>query len=235
MGNQYFKFKQFLINQDRCAMKVGTDSVLLACFTNILNVKKVLDIGTGTGILSLMLAQQNSDLQIDAIEIDEMAYQQAVENFKISSFKSQINPYLVALQKFNSSIKYDLIITNPPYFISKNNYNINDLQRAKARHDTDLTFDELIEYTFYLLANNGVFNIILPFYEAMIFKKMALVKGFSCAKTINIKAKDSKPVNRVVMSFTKQVTAESTQFFVIYNENNSQTEAYKALTKNYYL
>jgi len=235
MANQYFQFKQFLIEQENCAMKVGTDSVLLAALTAANNIKNALDIGTGTGILTLMLAQKNSTLEFDAIEIDELAFLQARNNFSKSKFSTQIKPHLVALQQFVANKQYDLIITNPPYFISKSNYSIADLQRAKARHDNDLTFEELIDCVQKIMNPKGIFKLILPVHESAIFKKLALQKGLFCSESVFIKPKPSKPSNRVVMSFITQNITETESEFIIYNEDNTQTEAYKNLTSEYYL
>jgi tRNA1Val (adenine37-N6)-methyltransferase len=235
MANNYFQFKQFLIEQDNCAMKVGTDSVLLAALTSVNNIKKALDIGTGTGILALMLAQKNQAIQFDTLEIDELAFLQASNNFSTSKFSNQIKPHLVALQQFVANKQYDLIITNPPYFISKSNFSIADLQRAKARHDNDLTFEELVDCVQKMMSPQGVFKLILPVHEAAIFKKLALQKGLFCGESIFIKPKISKPSNRVIMSFINQNVAETEIEFIIYNEDNTQTEAYQNLTSEYYL
>lgn len=235
MGNQYFKFKQFLINQDNCAMKVGTDSVLLATLTPVKQAQKALDIGTGTGILSLMIAQQNPHLKIDAIEIDHLAFLQAKANMENSPFKNQINIHFGAFQQFVTTQKYDVIITNPPYFIGKNNFLIANQQRAKARHDNDLPFIDLIEKTINLLNDNGTFSLILPTAEALIFKKLATDKGLFCARTIHIKSKSSKAVNRIILNFVKYQSAETISEFVIYNSDNSATTEYLELTKDYYL
>lgn len=235
MANQYFQFKQFLIEQDNCAMKVGTDSVLLVALTSVYNINYALDIGTGTGILALMLAQKSETIQFDAIEIDEQAFLQASNNFSTSKFSDQIKPHLIALQQFVANKQYDLIITNPPYFISKSNYSIADLQRAKARHDNDLTFEELIDCVQKIMSSQGVFKLILPVNEAAIFKKLALQKGLFCSESVFIKPKISKPSNRVIMSFINQNVAETETEFIIYNEDNTQTEGYKNLTSEYYL
>lgn len=235
MANTYFQFKQFLIEQDNCAMKVGTDSVLLAALTPVNNMKYALDIGTGTGILALMLAQKNSTLQFDAIEIDELAFLQASNNFSKSNFSTQIKPHLIALQQFVANKQYDLIITNPPYFIANSNYSIADLQRAKARHDNDLTFEELIDCVQKMMNTKGVFKLILPINEGVIFKKLALQKGLFCNESIFIKPKPSKPSNRVIMSFTNPELIETESEFIVYNEDNTQTEAYKNSTSEYYL
>ena len=235
MANNYFQFKQFLIEQDNCAMKVCTDSVLLAALTTVNNLNYALDIGTGTGILALMLAQKNPTLEFDAIEIDELAFLQASNNFSKSKFGTQIKPHLVALQQFVANKQYDLIITNPPYFISKNNYSITDLQRAKARHDNDLTFEELIDSVMKLLNDMGEFSLILPIKEATIFKELATKKGLFVINNIYIKPKLTKFSNRIVMVFSRQQIDEITEEFIVYNEDNSQTDAFKELTKNYYL
>jgi tRNA1Val (adenine37-N6)-methyltransferase len=235
MGNQYFRFKQFLINQDQCAMKVGTDSVLLATLTPVQQAKKALDIGTGTGILSLMIAQQNPKLTIDAIEIDSLAYQQAQSNFENSPFKEQIQVHLGAFQQFFTTQKYDIIITNPPYFIGKNNFSIADQQRAKARHDNDLPFADLIDKTISLLANDGIFCLILPTSESLIFKNLALSKGMFCSHTTYIKPKASKAANRVILNFVTYQTTEIVSEFIIYNDNNLATNEFKHLTEDYYL
>jgi tRNA1Val (adenine37-N6)-methyltransferase len=235
MANNYFQFKQFLINQDQCAMKVGTDSVLLGCLVTINNAVNCLDIGTGTGILSLMLAQRNNELQIDAIEIDEQAFLQANNNFSSSKFSHQIQAHCCALQSFAPNNKYDLIISNPPYFVGKNNFSITNIQRAKARHDNDLSFEDLIHSVIKLLSKTGTFTLILPIAEAIIFKELATQKGLFLNKEIFIKPKPSKEPNRMIMEFSLLQEEKITDEFIIYNDDNSQTEAYKNLTSEFYL
>ena len=235
MGNSYFQFKQFLVNQDKCAMKVGTDSVLLGCLSTINDAKKCLDIGTGTGILSLMLAQRNNELQIDAIEIDEQAFLQASHNFSSSKFSNQIQVHFCALQNFEPNKKYDLIISNPPYFIGKNNFSILDLQRAKARHDDDLPFEVLIESVMKLLNETGIFVLILPLAEANIFKVLSIEKGLFANKSVFIKPKPSKASNRIILEFSLQPKYETTEQFIIYNEDNSPSELYKKIRTEWFV
>ena len=235
MANNYFQFKQFLVNQDQCAMKVGTDSVLLGCLVTINDAVNCLDIGTGTGILSLMLAQRNNELQIDAIEIDEQAFMQAKNNFSSSKFSNQIQAHCCALQNFAPNNKYDLIISNPPYFIGKNNFNIANIQRAKARHDNDLSFEELIHSVIKLLSETGKFTLILPIAEAITFKELAIQKGLFLNKEIFIKPKPSKEPNRMIMEFSLLQEDKITAEFIVYNDDNSQTEAYKNITSEFYL
>jgi tRNA1Val (adenine37-N6)-methyltransferase len=235
MANNYFQFKQFLVNQDQCAMKVGTDSVLLGCLVTINNAVNCFDIGTGTGILTLMLAQRNNEFIIDAIEIDEQAFEQANNNFTSSKFTHQIQAHCCALQNFVALKKYDLIISNPPYFISKNNFSIANIQRAKARHDNDLSFEELIHSVIKLLSETGTFSLILPIAEAIIFKELALQKGLFVNKEIFIKPKPNKEPNRMIMEFSLLQKEKITDEFIVYNDDNSQTEAYKNLTSEFYL
>lgn len=216
-------------------MKVGTDSVLLGCLTSINNAVNCLDIGTGTGILSLMLAQRNNELQIEAIEIDEQAFLQANNNFSSSKFSHQIQSHCCALQNFASLKKYDLIISNPPYFVGKNNFSIANFQRAKARHDNDLSFEDLIHSVIKLLSETGTFTLILPIAEAIIFKELAIQKGLFLNKEIFIKPKQSKEPNRIIMEFSLLQEEKITAEFVIYNDDNSQTEAYKNITSEFYL
>ena len=235
MANNYFQFKQFLVNQDQCAMKVGTDSVLLGCLVTINNAVNCLDIGTGTGILSLMLAQRNNELQIDAIEIDEQAFLQANNNFSSSKFSHQIQAHCCALQSFAPNNKYDLIISNPPYFVGKNNFSIANIQRAKARHDNDLSFEDLINSVIKLLSETGKFILILPIAEAITFKELAIQKGLFLNKEIFIKPKPSKEHNRMIMEFSLLQKEKITAEFVIYNDDNSPSEMYKKIISDWFL
>lgn len=235
MGNNYFQFKQFLIKQDKCAMKVGTDSVLLACLTDTSNFNTVLDIGTGTGIIALMLAQKNKLLLIDAIEIDDNAFMQAQENIEASVFAEQIQIHHGALQNFKPGKKFDLIISNPPYFISKNNFSIENMQRAKARHDDELPFDVLIEKASDLLSNMGVLRVILPAQESKVFIRLALKKGLYLQTQTYLKPKPNKAYNRVIIQLGKTNQTIIENEFTIYHEDGSQTEWYKETCKDFYL
>lgn len=235
MGNNYFQFKQFLIKQDKCAMKVGTDSVLLACLTDVTHYKTVLDIGTGTGIIALMLAQKKTSLFIDAIEIDDNAFMQAKENMEASAFTKQIEIHHCALQDFEPEKKFDLIISNPPYFIGKNNFSIHNMQRAKARHDNDLPFDVLIQKASDLLTNDGVLRVILPAQESKIFINLALQTGLHLQAKTYLKPKPGKPFNRVIVQLGKTEQAVIENEFTIYHEDGSQTEWYKETCKDFYL
>lgn len=235
MGNNYFQFKQFLVKQDKCAMKVGTDSVLLACLTDVARYKTALDIGTGTGIIALMLAQKNPSLLIDAVEIDDDAFIQAKENIEVSVFAKQIQIHHCALQDFETNKKFDLIISNPPYFIGKNNFSIQNIQRAKARHDDDLPFDVLIHKAYNLLSDSGVLRVILPAQEAKVFIALALQNDLHLQSQTYLKPKPGKAYNRVIIQLGKTEQAVKENEFTIYHEDGSQTEWYKETCKDFYL
>ncbi len=216
-------------------MKVGTDSVLLACLTDVSASKVALDVGTGTGIIALMLAQKNNHLLVDAIEIEEQAFLQATDNVKKSKFNTQIHIYHQALQTFEPVKQYDLIISNPPYFISKSNYSIQDKERANARHDASLPFSVFLQQAFSLLTDEGSLSVILPTKESKIWLELALQHGFFLHKEIHIKPKPSKPYNRVVMAVGKQAKTLPIKEYTIYEEDGTQTNWYKTLCAEFYL
>ncbi|MEE0972800.1 MAG: methyltransferase, partial [Paludibacteraceae bacterium] len=159
MRNSFFRFKQFTVYQDRCAMKVGTDGVLLGVLADVSKATRILDIGTGTGLIALMLAQRQKDAHVDAIEIDEQAAQQAQENIAQSPF-CYIHVHTTALQAYNSTQPYDLIVSNPPYFVDS--LKAPNAARNLARHTDSLSFADLLQGAERLLHNDGCFWVILP-------------------------------------------------------------------------
>ena len=164
MANSWFKFKQFTIHQNDTAMKVGTDGVLLGAWTKIkTDTQNILDIGTGTGLIALMLAQKTlSSSQIDAVELDQLAYQQAKENFKLSNWSQKLQAINQSIQEFtiNTSKKYDLIISNPPFF--RNSFASKNTQRQIARHTDSLSYDDLLYSVKKILLDDGIFQLSFP-------------------------------------------------------------------------
>lgn len=229
-----FSFKQFDITQNKSAMKIGTDSVLLGCLCDATNAKRILDIGTGTGLLALMMAQK-SEANIDAVEIDDAAFEEASVNCSKSVWSNRITVYHQRIQDFVTSNKYDLILSNPPFYQASSNLSIVDEQRSKARHDKDLPFDELVASVVRLLANEGCFWLVLPSAEAALFKALAGQAGLYLTKQINIQSKASKVPNRLVMCLEKSEKELQTACVVIYEEDGTHTQAYINLTKDYYL
>lgn len=236
MPNTSFAFKQFIIKQDKCAMKVGTDAVLLGAWVVPNGSKNVLDIGTGTGVIALMLAQKTK-AHIDAIDIDENAFVQAKQNVSESKFSNQISVTHTSLQEYSKSagIKYNLIVTNPPYF--EQSLKSTDEQRSFARHADVLPFEELIDGVIKLLDQKGKFCLILPTLEAEKFRVLAQKKGLFLSKLLRVKSKVNKDTDkRYLMQFEITPTEFSEQTIAIeQEERHHYTDDYKELTKDYYL
>ena len=169
-----FNFKQFTIKQDRCAMKIGTDGVLLGAWSPIPdNCYSVLDIGTGTGIIALMIAQRSNANQIDALEIDESAYEQATENFENTPWSDRLFCFHAGLDELidEPEDEYDLIISNPPFYTE--NFKTENDQRDLARFEDAMPFEMLVEAADLLLSENGIFSVIIPFKEEEYFIDLA--------------------------------------------------------------
>ncbi len=218
-------------------MKLGTDAVVLGAFVNPNQAKNILDIGTGTGILSLMMAQK-SDAIIQAVEINEIAAIEAEFNFKQSKWTEQLSLFKGSIQDYassNSSTKFDLIITNPPYFVAGNQFEIEDEKRRTARHTNTLSFDELAKLMAELLHEDGTIAMVLPIQEAELFIQIAETYLLFPKEILQVFPKKSKPSNRLVMLFSKQMQNITQQELVIYNEDNSYTNEYYELTKDFYL
>ena len=229
-----FHFKQFSIYQDKCAMKVGTDGVLLGAWADVENAVRILDIGTGTGLLALMLAQRTSDALIDAIEIEENAYIQAKENVANSSWKERITVFCKALQNFEPAKKYDLIVSNPPYFL--HSLKNPDAAKKTARHTDTLMPSELITHAKRLLCENGRLSVIYPTIEALLFIKEAENQQLYCSRITKVFPNIGTKEKRLLMEFSVMPAECRTDEICI--ENNARhdyTEQYKELTKDFYL
>lgn len=242
MGNKPFKFKQFTIHQDRCAMKVGTDGVLLGAWANIShNPFSILDIGAGTGLIALMLAQRSSAEIIDAIEIDADAYEQCVENFESSPWNHRLFCYHASLNEFTGEVedKYDLIASNPPYFKPHATFKEEEFaisaKRAKARFYNALPFDELLGSVSKLLSDNGKFCTIIPIAEESSFIKMAKSVGLHAHKILRVKGTPETGVKRSLIEFSFIETSCETSEITIETSRHVYTDEYCNLTKNFYL
>ena len=203
MPNDYFKFKQFIIHQDKCAMKVGTDGVLLGAWADCENAKSILDIGAGTGLISLMLAQR-SIAKIEAVEIDEVACVQAKENIKKSLWNDRIEIINKSFQDFSKSTneKYDLIVSNPPYF--QNSLYAPDEKRTDARHNSNLKLDDLLNGALKLLPEKGKLSIILSYLEGALFILKAAENGLFCVRQTKVLPKPDREPKRLLLEFMKE-------------------------------
>jgi tRNA1Val (adenine37-N6)-methyltransferase len=229
MPNNYFKCKQFVIEQSNCAMKVSTDACLLGAWAKPNStIKSILDIGCGTGILSLMMAQRFSETTIDAIEIDESAFQQASQNFSNSKFAEQLNCSLNSIQNFaeNCNKKYDAIVCNPPYFqgdLSSVNEKIN-----VAKHSTALTLTELNNVLDGLLGDDGKAFLILPIHRVDELK-LNIEHIVFVQDSIHTKCK------RVLVKLSKSKTNLTEEILLIKNESGVYSNQFVELLQPYYL
>lgn len=235
MPNKEFVFKQFKIVQDKCAMKVGTDAVLLGSWVNTANIQSILDIGTGTGIIALMLAQR-SNAVIDAIDIDLNAFIQATENVAGCRWKERIRVHHVSLQEFAAipNHRYDLIVSNPPYFVDSSK--ASGESRSNARHTDQLPYDDLLKGILRLLGPSGKFYVILPTKESELFRDMAEQHKLYLTRLTRVVTRTDKPEKRWLMrfEFTRKSFSEDS-IIIEADERHSYTDAYKELTKEYYL
>ena len=231
-----FNFKQFSVNQDRCAMKIGTDGVLLGAWTPLINNPfNVLDIGAGTGILSLMLAQRSNAEQIDAIEIDEDAYEQCVENFEASPWGDKLFCFHAGLDEFvdEPEDEYDLIISNPPFYTDE--YKSDNASRDLARFEDALPFEELIEAAALLLSDNGIFSVIIPNKEEERFVTMCKELDLFPLKITRVKGTPTSEIKRSLLAFCRIEQTPLIDELVIEISRHNYTPEYIELTKDFYL
>jgi len=231
-----FKFKQFSVNQDQCAMKIGTDGVLLGAWTSLKsNPFSILDIGAGTGILGLMLAQRSHAEVIDAIEIDDDAYEQCVDNFEQSPWADRLFCYHAALEEFAEEIddEYDVIICNPPFYAE--DYKTENASRDLARFQDAMPFNHLLESVSTLLAPEGHFSVIIPFNEEEKF--IALASNFQLFpnKICRVKGNPESDVKRSLLTFAFSESDTLIETLIIETERHQYTDDYINLTKDFYL
>ena len=231
-----FKFKHFAIDQDRCAMKIGTDSVLLGAWAALdANPYSILDIGAGTGVLALMLAQRSGSELIDAIEIDDDAYEQCVDNFESSPWADRLFCYHASLEEFVNEIDdtYDLIISNPPFY--SDTYKSDNVQRDLARFVDAMPFRELIESVSKLLSPQGQFSVIIPFSEENNFIVLASKEQLFPNRILRVKGAPHSEIKRSLIEFSFQETSINPRELIIETSRHEYTEDYIALTKDFYL
>ena len=224
-----FHFKQFSIQQTETVFRVGTDGVLLGASATVDKARNILEVGTGTGLISLMLAQRNPNSEILAIDINDVAAEIAAENFKNSPFQNRLKVLLQDYKTFKSKEKYNLIVSNPPYF------EINDsLKDVIARQQSELLFEHLISNTSELLSSIGLFSVIIPFESGVFFKEKCLKFHLHVNRQIQIYGiKDSKPKRLILeFGFEKKDIVESD--FIIEKSARKYTDEYLKLTEEFH-
>lgn len=232
MNPRTFRFKQFSVNDSNCAMKVGTDAVLLGAWVNIDHADTILDIGTGCGLIALMAAQR-STAQITAIDIDEYASIQSKENFLASPWHERLVTVHGAVQQLNSATSFDLIVCNPPFF--KNALKAPDHQRNIARHNDELSFESLLVTVDRLLNNNGKFAFVLPNNEAHQVITIAATYQLYPNRCCNILSRENKSPNRLLVELSRKASVIERETLIIRDLNNQYTLQYKELTKDFYM
>ena len=232
-----FQFKQFSLEQDRTAMKIGTDGVLLGAWTPVeKNIFSILDIGTGTGIIALMLAQRSSASQIDALEIDENAFEQATDNFENSPWNDRLFCFHAALDEFveEPEDEYDLIVSNPPFY--SEDYKSSNDQRDLARFQDAMPFEDLVEAAALLLSENGIFSVIIPFKEEENFLALAKKYKLFPLKITRVKGTPTTETKRSLLAFSRNENRTlRVDELIIETARHIYTPEYIALTKDFYM
>lgn len=233
MSNSFFKFKQFTIYHDRCGMKVGTDGVLLGAWCDVEQAKRVLDVGTGSGLIALQIAQRNPTAQVVGVEIEEAAAGQAADNAARSPWQERIQIICTDYKSFEDGQKFDAIVSNPPYFVDA--LRSPDAQRRLARHIEGLNYDVLFRHSPSLLAAGGRICIITPAEVEKLVQDTAWNFGFHPSRLTRVFTKPGKPCRRILWEFSAAVGPCVEETLYIEAEGGGYSDAYVALTHDFYL
>jgi tRNA1Val (adenine37-N6)-methyltransferase len=229
-----FHFKQFSLSHERSTHKIGTDGVLLGAWVKTEDAKRILDIGTGSGVIALMLAQKSDPHTcIDAVELDEQDVAQAKENVLNSPWPSKVMIHHADIQDFSPGQKYDLIVSNPPYFV--NSWLPPDEKRGKARHTQELSFDKLLNASVRLLDESGKLAVILPYQEGKVFTELASDAGLNLTRELSFRSRKHKPIERLLLEFQSTETPTSQEHLILHDDGENWSADYRELTKDFYL
>ena len=228
-----FRFKQFSVRHEQAAMKVGTDGVLLGAWVDVSGAKRILDIGTGTGLIALMLAQHTSkETKIDAIEIEQHAYEEACSNVAQSPWQNRITVHHQSLQEHTGG-PYDLIVCNPPFF--QNSMKPPSEKRGLARHADSLPMQALAFHARRLLDDSGTISLVIPFADHVKISRVFLQENLHCTRRTTIRTTPKKKPERCLLNFsTNRIEEKSNELVLLDNDGNRSME-YAQLTKDFYL
>lgn len=231
-----FRFKQFVIHQQRAAMKVGFDGILLGAWTDIANCDRILDVGTGTGLIALMLAQRTGEqTRIDAVELDEQTAVEAAANVARTPWNERVTVIHDSLQSLSKACaRYDLVVCNPPYF--ERGMASSDVRRARARHDPTLTLEELMHTASAMLTPSGRLNVILPARRLKAIMQLARSAELTCRRQLHVRPLPHKPVHRILFEFGRELGAgPDHKELTIERRHHEYTTAFRQLARDYYL
>ena len=229
MSKELFSFKRFDVWQDRCAMKVGTDGVLIGAWAA--GGKRILDVGTGTGLIAMMMAQRFDDACVEGIDIDADACRQAEKNVGKTEFAARISIVHTSMQEHKGS--YDAIVSNPPFF--ENSLKTPDNRRTLARHTDMLPVADIFRCSRRMLADDGCLSVIIPVEMFVRYEEEAAIHGFFVSRLCRVKTVERKPAKRIMVTFT--VTAPLTtevEEHVLMDADGNRSEWYRHLTEKFY-
>lgn len=233
VNRHVFKFKQFEVNQAGCAMKINTDGVLIAAMSNHDMPKKILDIGSGTGVIALMLAQRFPKADVHAVEIDYQAADTADKNFKNSIFSNRLGISNTSIEHYNTAEQFDLIVSNPPFFV--NDLKNEEKRKGIARHADEDFFGMLVNKSKSILSDNGKLWLILPLKQAGQVEEIGAAVQLFVVEKNYIHSDESKPPFRIIICLSREKSELVEQHFYIYESLKVHTQAYKDLLKDFFL
>ena len=235
MSNPYFRFKQFTVRHDRCAMKVGTDGCLLGAWVDVSGARRIADVGTGSGLIALMLAQRNADARIDALDIDRDACRQAVDNVADSPFASRIRIIRFDFRTYLATAPppYDLIVSNPPYF--DESLKCPDARRTTARHTDTLPTAELLRLSAALLTDGGRLALILPYAQRESLLQQAVSQQLHLIRETRVVPVAGAPPKRLLVEFSRRPSPCVPEELTLETPAHDRTEAFRRLVRDFYL
>ncbi len=227
MPNNFFQFKQFTIQQDKCALKVGTDGVVLGAWASVEGARRILDIGTGTGLLSLIAAQRNPTAWIDAVEIDDASAEQAAENLGTSRWSERMRVHRMDVRRMKSAEQYDLVLCNPPFYAGE--MDSPDVRKGLAKHSGELTFADLIDAVVRLIASDGRFACIIPLNREGELLDLALGADLHLVRKCTLCYLEARPPKRVLLELSPSKVAMQDEELVVELRPGVFSDAYRAL------
>ena len=240
MATPFFRFRQFTVWHDRCGLKVGTDGVLIGAWADLpAGCSSALDIGAGTGLISLMMAQRCPEITITAVEIDREAAEQCMENVRQSPFDGRISTVNADFSVYSSEDavkgRFDVIVSNPPFFILDHGIGSRDAATNKAKHTDMLSFSQLLDGVALLLTEQGRFSVIIPYEAALSFIAAAAERGLFLSRRCDVRDSSSRPYKRVMLTFRRETADTEYSYLTLHNQDRTRTTEYYGLTREFYL